>query len=84
MRPPYNRQVFLRFAPEMNHPRQVYGLQPTEFLSAWNKMYGIVKAAASNVAIVWSPYCSEGYPFGVALGNIGNPQDQSALDTTKE
>lgn len=81
MAAPFNRKVFLRFAPNMNTPNVLYGLQPTEFVTAFQTMYTTVKAIAPNVAIVWSPGCGEGYPFGIALGSIKSAADKAALDT---
>ncbi|KAH8919848.1 glycoside hydrolase family 26 protein [Atractiella rhizophila] len=81
MAAPYNRQVFLRFAPEMNGNWYDYGVQPTTYVDNWKTMYTTVKAAAPGVTIVWSPYASEGYPWGMVLGNIQSEDTRQILDT---
>ncbi|KAI9344055.1 glycoside hydrolase superfamily [Obelidium mucronatum] len=49
------RDLFVRFAPEMNGYWFVYGEKPTEFVSLWKRAYTILNRIAPQVAMVWSP-----------------------------
>lgn len=52
---PYNRSVFLRYAPEMQGNWMLYGQSPTAFVAGWKTMYATLKATAPDTVIVWSP-----------------------------
>ncbi|KAJ3010351.1 UNVERIFIED_CONTAM: hypothetical protein HDU68_002177 [Siphonaria sp. JEL0065] len=49
------RDLFLRFAPEMNGDWFIYGQKPTEFIDLWKRMHTILNNIAPQVPIVWSP-----------------------------
>ncbi|KAI8831886.1 glycoside hydrolase superfamily [Chytriomyces cf. hyalinus JEL632] len=49
------RQVFLRWLPEMNGEWMLYGQKPVEYVALWIRMYGIFRATAPRVVLVWSP-----------------------------
>ncbi|KAJ3238517.1 hypothetical protein HDU81_007613 [Chytriomyces hyalinus] len=49
------RQVFLRWLPEMNGVWMLYGQKPVEYVALWIRMYGIFRATAPRVVLVWSP-----------------------------
>ncbi|KAJ3033288.1 hypothetical protein HDV00_006526 [Rhizophlyctis rosea] len=59
------RRVFLRYASEMNGNWFKYGQQPTAFKASFIKVVTAVRAKAlkDNLAIVWAPNSSNGYPF---------------------
>ncbi|ORY62712.1 hypothetical protein BCR35DRAFT_308942 [Leucosporidium creatinivorum] len=78
---PYNRSVFLRYAPEMQGDWFVYGLAPTSFLSGWKTMYTTIKSIAPDTVIVWSPNNAFGYPWGYSLSQAATTADQTLLDT---
>jgi hypothetical protein len=52
---PTSRQVFLRFAPEMQGSWMAYGVKPTQFLALWKRMFAIIKTLAPQTIIVWAP-----------------------------
>ena len=45
----------VRFAHEMNGDWYQWGQQPTEYISAFQMVASAVRAAACDVAMVWSP-----------------------------
>lgn len=49
------RNMFLRFAPEMNGNWMGYSGNPTAFITLWKRVYAAINKAAPAVAIVWSP-----------------------------
>ncbi|KAJ3125756.1 hypothetical protein HK100_010611 [Physocladia obscura] len=49
------RNVFVRFAPEMNGDWFVYGNNATAFIPLWKNFYTLMSNNAPQVAIVWSP-----------------------------
>lgn len=56
-----NRQVFLRYAPEMQGYWNVnYGMRPTEFIASWIALHTIVKQIAPNTIMVWAPNTPQG------------------------
>ncbi|WAR60188.1 hypothetical protein PtB15_9B125 [Puccinia triticina] len=77
------RQVFLRFAPEMQGRWMPYGLQPAGFLALWRRMFDIIKATAPHTIIVWAPNGAMGYPYGIRLSDVSSKADQDLLDTNK-
>ncbi|KAJ3103322.1 hypothetical protein HDU97_010227 [Phlyctochytrium planicorne] len=68
------RNVFLRFSPEMNGNWFLYGFQPSEYVSTWQRVATAIRRRAPSVAMVWAPNLSSGYPYG------GPHQNLSALD----
>lgn len=77
---PYNRSVFLRYAPEMNGQWMSFGVQPTAFVQQWQNMATIVRRIAPETALVWAPNFGEGYPFSIVWETV-SPADQALLDT---
>ncbi|KAJ3094764.1 hypothetical protein HDU96_001488 [Phlyctochytrium bullatum] len=71
-----SRDVFVRFAPEMNGNWFIYGYQPTQFVATWQRLARAIKARAPRVALVWAPNLSSGYPYG------GPPAGTSTADIT--
>ncbi|ORY29901.1 glycoside hydrolase [Rhizoclosmatium globosum] len=61
------RQVFLRFAPEMNGNWFSYGQDPAGFISTWQRCIKYWRTAlgsnVNKVAFVWSPNSGNGYPY---------------------
>ncbi|KAJ3417406.1 hypothetical protein HDV05_004871 [Chytridiales sp. JEL 0842] len=51
----YNRDVFLRFAPEMNGAWMLFGVQPDAYKAMWIRISNALKARAPSAAMVWSP-----------------------------
>lgn len=78
-----NRQVFLRFAPEMQGDWMTYGLQPSGYLSLWRRMFTIIKNLAPNTIIVWAPNGAMGYPYAAQMSSVASKTDQELLDTNK-
>jgi Ricin-type beta-trefoil lectin domain len=57
----WQRPIFLRWGYEFDGPWNAY--DPTQFVNAWKRMHGKVKAAgANNIVMVWqsSSYCTSG------------------------
>jgi len=77
----YNRNCFLRFAPEMNGDWNPYGLQPLAYVQAWREMYTTIKAITPQTAIVWAPNTGQGYPYGMQAP--ANATEAGALDTSQ-
>ncbi|KAJ3349982.1 hypothetical protein HDU91_006317 [Kappamyces sp. JEL0680] len=59
------RAVFLRFAPEMNVPWHIWGMQPEAFKRNWDILATELKAlpSADRTALVWSPFDGASYPY---------------------
>jgi Glycosyl hydrolase family 26 len=78
-------QVLLRLAPEMNGNWFEYGMQPLKYVALWKRFHTIIKATEPNVAFVWSPNYSYGYPYGSQNGRLLNgvvtPDELAVLDT---
>jgi len=78
----YQRQVFLRFAPEMQGLWFPYGFQPYSYLPMWRTMYTSIKAIVPDVAIVWAPNTGQSYPYGQNVNAQPNAQQNlQLLDT---
>ncbi|KAJ3152702.1 hypothetical protein HK101_001797 [Irineochytrium annulatum] len=82
------RQLFLRYAPEMNGNWFPYGQDPNAFKASWIRVVTFLRKAlganAANVAFVWAPNSGNGYPYpgGLTYPNITvNPGDQARINT---
>jgi len=75
----YDRQVFLRFGPEMNGNWNIYGLQPLRFVQVWREMHDAIRAIVPTVAFVWAPNTAQGYPYSMPFPS--NATEAAALDT---
>ncbi|KAJ3154470.1 hypothetical protein HK101_001616 [Irineochytrium annulatum] len=63
------RQVFLRYAPEMNGDWFVYGQDPAAFIAGFRHFVTYMRTAVGeqnvgSVAFIWAPNSGNGYPFG--------------------
>lgn len=59
---PYNRTVFLRYAPEMQGNWNPYGYSPSSFVAGWKTMYTTIKGIASGTIIVCTPRAAGRFP----------------------
>ena len=50
-------KIFLRFASEMNGTWTVYQKNPKQYREKYRLLYKVIHKRASNVALVWCPYC---------------------------
>ncbi|KAI8899058.1 hypothetical protein BC833DRAFT_520250, partial [Globomyces pollinis-pini] len=79
------RDVFLRFAPDMNTPKDWYpwGQQPNKFLYHWKMLREILKSVpgADRTALVWAPHDGTLYPYD-SKNQKGD--DFICLDTNKD
>jgi len=79
------RQVFLRYASEMNGPWFKYGQQPTKFLASWKKVADQCRANSdiTKLALVWAPNSGDGYPWQPTDNPppLSSFPDGAALDT---
>ncbi|KAG0146342.1 hypothetical protein CROQUDRAFT_133191 [Cronartium quercuum f. sp. fusiforme G11] len=78
---PYNRDVFLRFGPEMQGNWMTYGVQPTAFVALWKRMHDIIRSIAPKTVLVWAPNAAMGYPFGATAASVSPSSDVNVLDT---
>ncbi|KAJ3409401.1 hypothetical protein HDV05_004459 [Chytridiales sp. JEL 0842] len=63
-----NREVLLRYAPEMNGSWFIYGGRPSEFKQSWIKVYTYVRSKLTTqenelLAFLWAPNSGNGYPY---------------------
>ncbi len=50
-------KIFLRFASEMNGRWTAYHQSPSEYRQKFKLVHDVMRKRASNVAMVWCPYC---------------------------
>jgi hypothetical protein len=55
--------VFLRFASEMNGPWTRYNGDPVKYRAKFRMVSSVMREEASNVAMVWTPYCAPYRPI---------------------
>jgi beta-mannanase len=59
------REVFIRYAPEMNGNWFAYGQQPEKFVTHWRRVVTFIKnglgSNSSHVAFIWAPNSANGY-----------------------
>lgn len=78
----YNRNVFLRWAPEMNGNWNPYGLQPVQYVQTWIQMYTAVKAIAPKTAMVWAPNTGQGW-VRIFQSSFTHRGSRSDIDVTR-
>src|SRR4029079_13973154 len=55
--------MFVRFAHEMNGSWYAWSQQPTEYVSAFQKVAAAVHQRSPSSAMIWAPNQGGGYPF---------------------
>lgn len=52
---PLNRDVYLRYGPEMQGNWMPYGGQPSAYVTQWKRMHDVIRATAPKTVLVWAP-----------------------------
>ena len=74
--------MFVRFAHEMNGSWYAWSQQPTEYVSAFQKVAAAVHQRSPSSAMIWAPNQGGGYPFmGGKYAAAAGSKDATVLDT---